>query len=1088
MKAPAAVVGVGASAGGLEPLKAFAAGLPADSPLAFLVVQHLPPDHRSRLADLLSANCPLEVLDCASGDKLAAGRVYVAPPGRVLTVEGLTMRVRDRDPSVPAAVRAPVDRLLESLAREWGDRSAAVILSGRGSDGTQGVRSVREAGGFAVVQAPETATEEDMPRNALATGLVDRDLPPSDIGVYLREVFDRRAALLGLDGIGGLVDLPPGTDGSQGRPDADGSEGPTVEAPVADGLDKVAVSGATPFLGDVGAGELPIGEVRDGLESVLELVRNRSDHDFTHYKTSTLLRRVRRRMSLRGLTSLEEYRLLLADRPEELRDLVGDVPICVTSFFRNPDAWAFLSEKVFPRLAKQARKENRPVRIWSAGCATGEEPYSLAMLAAEAADRTGVASQVFATDVSEAALSAARDGVYPQAVEATVDPARLGRFFIQQGDSYRVSKLLRQRVVFARHDLTGDPPFSNLDLIVCRNLLIYLEADAQDVIMRQLRFALRPGGHLFLGASESVARGEGHFEVPSKKHRVFRRPRTAGAGAGPSSGPSSADPIGGASGAADGEGFGRPLLSRTRLKKRRVRAVTRRNALEEEFRRLALSTGGRASVLVRPNFRILYSAGPVQKYLEVPDGAPTDSLLDQARSGLRAKLRGAIHAATRDGVEVVHGVREIRTDGARPGGESQDSTSAGHEGRGGDAGEHVMVRIRVVPVEAEGHDERLLMVHLMDEPLAADLGDAPPDGSAGAARVRALEEELDVVRRELSDTIEQLETANEDLEGAHEEALSMNEELQSGNEELEAGREELQSLNEELTTLNSQLEAKVDELEGLNDDLQNLLTSTRIAVVFLDSGLRVRRFTDEAGELFRLIRTDVGRPIDDLAHRFIEDRGVIGDRGVVGDRGDDDARSGESHGSMPEGAPVRRTAGLIKAARTVLTTLEPDRREVRSEDGRWFLRRILPYRTQDNRIEGVAVTFVDVTELKRTQDELAKQETLARTRADEIETIYQHAPIGLAAMTPDLRHARINEALAEINGRPVADHLGRTPREILPELADAVMPLMSHVMRTGEADQGPDHPRPDPRPAGRGAACGRPPTTRCPAPAIGRAG
>ncbi|MFH5804227.1 CheR family methyltransferase [Alienimonas sp. DA493] len=1014
---------MGASAGGLEALKAFVSGLPAESPLAFVVVQHLPPGHRSRLAELLAGPSALPVKDVADGERLLAGQVYVGPPGTLVTVGTERLHVRDRDPEPPDGGRAPIDRLLESMAQRWGERSAAVVLSGRGSDGSQGLRVVREAGGFAVTQTPGTAAVEEMPRNALATGLIDGDAAPSEIAPLLHEWFDRRKAV---GGAAAPRRVPPEPDAAvlkgNAEPAGTGSEEDDGEVHDGNALD---------------CREADESEARAALTGILALVRSRSDHDFRHYKSSTLMRRVRRRMSLRGVESLEEYRLLLADRPEELNQLVADVLICVTSFFRNPAAWAGLEKDVLPRLCRRAAEEERSVRIWSAGCATGEEAYTLAMLAAEAGDGCGVSAQVFATDVSETALAAAREGVYPLTIEASVTPARLGRFFFQEGDVYRVSKLLRQQVVFARHDLTGDPPFSSLDLIVCRNLLIYLEPEAQDAILRQLHFALRPGGCLFLGASESATRGERRFEVVSKKHRLFRRPsapdaESAGDGGEPGGSPAVKP---------------RPSFSAARLR-RPLRRPRRRDAPEAEFRRLALETGGRAAVLVRPNFQILFSAGPVGRYLQVPPGAPTDSILEQARPGLRSKLRGAIHAASRDGVEVVHGVRDLRAP-AEEGlvGTGEDSAVEGE--RTGRAGDPVMVRIRAVPVEVEGHDERLLMVHLTDEPLVEPGGGTSGNGNGNGngtatdvARVRQLEEELEELRRELSDTIDQLETANEDLEGAHEEALSMNEELQSGNEELEAGREELQSLNEELTTLNTQLETKVDELEGLTDDLQNLLTSTRIAVVFLDSGLRVRRFTEEAGELFHLIRTDVGRPIGDLADRFTEEFEVPGETEAAGpdEGGDGDGDSGEAV----------REGDLVRTARAVLSSLKPDRREVRSEDGRWFLRRILPYRTRDNRIEGVAVTFVDVSELKRTQAALAEQERLASLRADEIESIYQHAPVGLAALNRDLRYLRINDALAQINGAPVAEHLGRTPREVVPGLAEATEPLMQHVLRTGE--------------------------------------
>ncbi|QEL26013.1 PAS domain S-box protein [Bosea sp. F3-2] len=823
------VVGIGASAGGIEALGSFFDAMPADSGCAFVVVLHLDPKRESAMARILSARTKMPVAQVEDGMALAADHVYViAPDTDLIVTEG---RLKVSRPSEPRGLRHPVDVLFASIAAGQHERSVAIVLSGTGSNGTEGLKEIRAEGGMSLVQAPETAKFDGMPRSAIASGLADHVLAPDKMPeallAYVRHGYLSAAA-----------EVEPGSL----------------------------------------SGEATI-------EQVLEVLRARGGHDFGRYKRNTLRRRIHRRMGLRNIETLADYTDDLRANPAEVATLAADLMISVTSFFRDPEAWKALGELVIAPLVTE-RRSGAPVRVWVPACATGEEAYSIAMLVTEQAEAAGKRFdvKVFATDAQEDNLRKARDGIYPAVALAGFPPERIRRFFEMLDGSFQVRKELRDMVVFAAQNLLRDPPFSRLDIISCRNFLIYLEPEAQHRVIGQCHFALRPDGHLFLGNAETIGRHDDLFDTVSKKWRIYRR-----------IGPTRHDlldyrpPRGSATSAMASDP---PIQSDAASAP--VADIARR-ALLERF--------APASVLIDHKGRVVYFHGTTRDYLEQPSGEPTRDLLAMAREGLALKLRGAIREALKgDRSVTVHG-RLHQSEAPRD------------------------VVMAVMPLPASPQGGRLVLVSFTPG-TPAGAPNPPPirdDTGESNAGERALQEELVSMRAELRNTIEHLETANEKLKASNEEATSMNEELQSTNEELETSKEELQSFNEELNIVNSQLQHKIAELERTTNDLNNLLAGSETATLFLDNKLAISWFAPATKELFDLVSSDIGRPITHFARKFSDEN-------------------------------------LLSDAETVLRKLTTVEAEVPSDAGRWYLRRMLPYRTRDNHIAGVVITFSDITD------------------------------------------------------------------------------------------------------------------------------
>jgi len=887
--------------------------------------------------DLLAEHTRLAVMQAADGMPVEPEHLYVIPPGAYLSVSGGALRLSPPEMrrGAPRGARLPFDVLLHSLAQEYGARAACVVLSGSGTDGSAGLRAVKAAGGLVVVQDPAEADYDGMPRSAIATGDVDAVVPAAGILAVLAgaaEVGSADASASSTQPVSprhgkDATALPSGAQESAPRAPSGGAlsgaapprpapSGPAPSRPAPSGpvVAPAARSGAAPQE-DAPHGEAPGAAGSDPLSQVIALLRARTRHDFAPYKPGTLERRIGRRMALASLgrNDMGGYLELLRRDAGELDLLSKDLLIHVTSFFRDPAAYACLAEAVIPALL-HGRAPDQPVRVWVAGCSTGEEAYSIVMLFREAmaAQRGGVGDaagaeiraaiklQVFASDLDADAVAVAREGLYPASGAAEVSPERLARFFAKEdGHGYRVLPELRGAVVFTVQDLLSDAPFSRLDLVSCRNLMIYLGPEAQAKAAALFHFALREGGFLLLGSAETVGEGDGRFRMVQKAARLYRHvgPKRPGD-------LSFAGSLHGANGLRPARPDQAPAPSRTA-------------ALAELCRQTVLDLHAPAAVLCDARHECLYLLGPTDRYLHVPPGQATAGLVAMARGAVRTRLRAALGQAAQAGTRVtVSGGRVVRD---------------GHQ---------VPFSIDVQPLQ---HDnEALLLVCFVDAPVHASERRTrrAHDGQAGASpqdapRIAELERELEALRAELEASNRALEASAEDQRAVTEEALSVNEEYQSTNEELLTSKEELQSLNEELTALNSQLQETLDRQRTTSDDLQNILYSTDVATLFLDRNLGIRFFTPATRALFNVIPGDIGRPLADL-HSLATDTLLPAD------------------------------------AQAVLHDLQPVEREVETPGGAWFRRRILPYRTEGGRggaagggVEGVVITFNDITRRKQ---------------------------------------------------------------------------------------------------------------------------
>ncbi len=886
-RAQFSIVGIGASAGGLDACKVLIGALPPKTGMAFILVLHLDPTHESMMVDLLTGHTPLIVKEAADGLPVEPEHLYVIPPGAFLSVRAGALHLSR--PKQKHGARLPFDFLLDSLAEDCAARAIGVVLSGTGNDGSLGLKTLKAAGGMVFVQDPEDARFDGMPRSAIATGAVDRVLPLALIAGALLDPKQGRSA------VSSRVSPEHGVEGSD-------------------------------------------------LDAIVELLRRETDHDFSAYKRGTLQRRVERRMALADIRTgdMSRYLTVLRNTPGERDLLAKDLHIHVTAFFRDPGVFALLARETIPSLLDAAAKDGS-VRIWIAGCSTGEETYSLAMLFREAitAAKLDIKLQIFASDVDEEAVTKARDGLYRKAIESEVSPERLSRFFYREDHGYRVSPDLRSLVVFTVQDVLVDPPFARLDMVSCRNLLIYLGSDAQEKLIATFNFALNEGGILLLGTAETVGRAEDRFDIVAKAERLYRR---IGRGR-------STDVRFVATGA---DGLNPGLRSRDRSKLRLA-------GLSDVCRRMVLDSFAPAAVLINGRNECVYHLGPTDTFLSVPAGPANHDILEMVRAGARSQLNSAIVRARREAGSVV--------------------ISGASRMCGG-----VAVPFDIVARAAP--DEDLVLVRFVDTPVAPrrHLSDGE------MTRVAELERELETTRAELHDVIRDLETSGEDQKAVNEEALSFNEEYQSTNEELITSKEELQAFNEELTALNGQLQETLERQRTTSNDLQNVLFSTNVATLFLDGNLNIRFFTPATKALFAVIPGDIGRPLADL-HSLASDERLPDD------------------------------------VRTVLRSNEPIEREIEGRGGIWFIRRILPYRSHDGSVEGVVITFTDITERKRDAVALeaakrqAEQATVAKSRF-------------LAAASHDLRQPL--QTLSLIHGLLAKTVEGEGAHRLVNGLADTL--------------------------------------------------
>lgn len=888
------IVGIGASAGGIEPVKQFLGAVSDEAEcIAFVVIMHLDPDRESSLAEVLQPATSLRVSQLTGRQKIESRHVYVIPPDRSLVVADGHLDLTEY--AEPRGHRAPIDLFLRSLA-DARDAGIAVLMSGGGSDGVVGLKAIKEAGGVVMVQDPDEATHDSMPHSAIATGLVDYVLPAAELA---RKVVAFRSAWQRIRVPTRAADLPRDED--------------------------------------------------EALGNILGHLHNRTGHDFSSYKQPTVLRRIERRMQMHQTHSLGGYLDFLREHPSESVSLLKSLLISVTQFFRDPEAWEVLAESVVRDLIEE--DPTSPLRIWVPGCATGEEAYSIVMLFLEAAAgfETAPDIQVFATDLDDDALAYARRAIYPEAIAADVSEERLRRFFTKEGDHYRASEELRERVLFASHDLLKDPPFSRLHLVACRNLLIYLDRDLQSKVFRVFQYALHPGGYLFLGTAETIE-GERHaFESIDKAHRIYRRRETGAP----------------------------PRLPIVDFSNRVTRTVGRgtfkrpdAHSPIAEMRRHhhLLEQEGPPSVVVGSDYEIIHLSETAGRYLRRPGGRPSADLLREIRPELRLDLQVALAEAFKNG-----------------------RATSSHPIRLETGGETTWVHVIVRPSAESDPDERALVLFAEVESAGGEGSRTSADPDAAShrdARVERLEEEIRLLRSRLQTTIEDYESSNEEMKAANEELQSMNEEYKSTTEELETSKEELQSVNEELATVNQQLNVKVDELASANNDLRNLMAATEVGTLFLDRDLSIQRYTPQITELFNVMPGDVGRPISHLTHEIAYD-------------------------------------DLVDDARQVLSDLVPLEREVRGRRGRWYLMRMRPYRTIDDRIDGVVLTFLDIT--ARREGERARHRAEERYRL-LVENVHEYAIVTLDLQG---RVASWNVGAERIYGYDEAEVIGESGAIIL---------------------------------------------------------
>ncbi|EXJ15745.1 chemotaxis protein CheB [Imhoffiella purpurea] len=848
------VVAIGASAGGLDALERFFQGLPEKTGAAFVVIQHLSPDHKSMMASLLARHTPMPVVTVAHDMHIEADRVHLIPPASLMTVSRDSLRL---SPKNPRGLTLPIDLFFCSLAKEFGNRAIGVILSGTGSDGTRGAVAINDAGGFLLAQDPESAKFDGMPRSVIATGLVDAILPPEDLGPRLVEHIHQ---------------LPQAK----------------IHTPVLyHEIDKDSAH-----------------------EEIMHLLQHSGGIDFREYKPATVMRRMERRMQVRQTPDLLSYARLLESDRGELATLRRELLIPVTSFFRDPETFETLAETAIKTIVTE-RGDNQPIRVWAPGIATGEEAYTLAILFAEAFERARrwPNFKLFATDVEPQNVETAGAGVFSEAITAEISPERLDQFFMRRGNHFVVRPEIRQSIIFARHNLLEDPPFTRMDLVSCRNLLIYFRPEAQERALRRLQYAMAPGGFLLLGPSETIANLQTDFTAVSSKHKIYRILRHVSLPLDAANAP----------------------LSRHSVVGAKPRMLTQQQspvsdaAVIDAAQALLLHTYAPTSLLLNQRHDLLHVFGDVGHYLRIGEGSVSLDLGKLLPSALVPIAKALLYKAARDRVPLRSDLLGVTL--SERGTERLRLVARPVEPAHGELHLLLSFEPEVMPepdievgVETEVEGEaRAAALALEGKKSRTDIEVISLDRET-AQRLENLERELAATRESLQATIEELETANEELQATNEELMASNEELQSSNEEL-------QSVNEELYTVNAENQEKIEILNRLNADLDGMAKAASIATIFVDSQLRLTRFTPEATSLFKIRDADLGRPIDDFSNML----------------------------QYPEFMPeLRRT---IDAGEML-------QHEIHAANGRNYLARVLPYFMRSGESRGAVATFVDITTLR----------------------------------------------------------------------------------------------------------------------------
>jgi two-component system CheB/CheR fusion protein len=882
--APTLVVALGASAGSLEALREFFVALDEGAGIGFVVVEHLDPSGKSLLPSVLNQFAKLPVSEIGEGLEVRGNHIFVAPPNAIVELDKTSFRLAPIDGAEER--RTPIDAFFRSIAGSFGPRAVGLVLSGAGSDGSVGVQEIANSGGMTMAQDPEQAKYDSMPRNAIATGVIDHVLTAKEMAEEL------------LAYVGHIEQLS-----------ADAGEPPNQE------------------------------EITQVLAQICDLLEKATNHNFKHYKTSTLVRRIQRRMQVLKLNDVATYVGQLGDA-EEITQLFRELLIGVTSFFRDPDAFQVLAREVIQPLIEHRRGE--PLRFWVPGCATGEEAYSLAAIVRETLDHVAEPPniQIFATDIDERALSIARQGIYPAGAAEQISKERLERFFIKKGKRYQVIKELREICLFSPHNLINDPPFSRIDLISCRNLLIYFGPHLQKKLIPLFHYALRPGGYLFLGPSENLSSHKELFAPVSAKHRISQRKATA---------------INASSAVLPGVGAYRGNV-------RSAETLTDPPSdLHQFMQRILLDEFAPKSLVVTAEGQILSASGNMERYLTVTEGTFQNNVVRLARPGLRVGIRAALNDSIKIRRKVIHDKVSVQVD-------------AGIQ----------RVRLTVQPMPRVGEESDLFLIVFQDlgTLLPREDGGAPSAVSAEAdSIIEQLERELSSTREDLEKTIRDLEGVNEELKSSNEELVSMNEELQSANEELETSKEEVQSSNEALARAHS--------------NLSNLLTSTAIATIFLDDDLNIQSFTPAVAALYNVLPSDVGRPLGHITPRCAQ-------------------------------MPPLPSPTLLRASQGA----QED--DLVTEEGRWYLRRALPYQTHDGKAEGMVVTFIDVTDLKLAEATVRRHQHQLQLITDSLPVLISYVDSEQYFRFTNQAYERwLNVPYESLNGKQVRDVLGDAAYEVV---------------------------------------------------------
>lgn len=906
------IVGIGASAGGLEAFQEFFTHMPSDSGMAFVLVPHLDPTHKSIIGDILKKYTDMNIYQAEDGMKVLPDCVYLIQPDKNIAI--LQGKLQLIEPAERRGLRHPIDFFFRTLAEDQGEKAIAVILSGTGTEGTLGLKAVKGEGGLVIVQDPGTAKYDGMPRSAIATNMVDYVLPSEKIPEMLLNYVRHPH-----------MKLPKKT-------------------------------------------ESPAEKFPDALQKIFILVRNQTGHDFSHYKPNTIIRRIEKRMSLHQIENVANYVTYLRDNTSEVNILFKELLIRVTRFFRDSEAFELLKKDILPDLFMRAGEEYT-LRVWVPGCSTGEEAYSMAIMLHEYSSEQKPACkiQIFATDLDSDAIEQARSGIYPDSISADISPERLKRYFAREDNSYRISIKIRELVVFAVQNVTKDPPFSKVDIISCRNLLIYLGPELQKKIIPLFHYALKADGILFLGTSETIGIFPDLFSPVSNKWKIFKAKKSALVNAAPS------------------DYYIAQTKTVTRELPSRKKEMSGEMTLGDITEKMLAERYTPPCVIIDEDGSILYFHGRTGKYLEPSPGKAKLNIFEMAREGLRLELRAEVRRAIAKKTDAIIKNLKVKTNG-----------------------DIYTVNVNIRHINKPAHLKGLIMVvfeEAASSPQAKADKKLPDSKKKSSLRAAELEFELRSMREQLQSTIEELEASNEELQSTNEEFQSANEELQSSNEELKTSKEELQSVNEELITVNAESQSKIDELMLVTNDMNNLLAATKIATIFLDSDLNIKRFTPAVTTVIKLIHTDIGRPVRDFASSL-------------------------------------QYEDMVKDAGEVLRTLIPIEIEVSDKNGLWFLMKIMPYRTIENVIDGVVITFTDMTEQKHTQEVLSDTLIYAESIIDTIRGPLIVLDAGMKVVSANRTFYRTFKAVKEDTEGKIIYDLGNRQWDIpkLRELLEDILP------------------------------------------------